>query len=115
MSKRLRLTRPARAQLKSIVRYTLERFGPAQAERYRSQLVSSAERLCGAEFSLGRSCVRLTGGDLKVPNLLYYREGMHYIIYVDTVEVVTIHDFVYVGRDLPTIISSLEAGLLDSC
>ena len=50
-----------------------------------------------------------------MPNLFYYREGMHYIIYVETDEVVTIHDFIYVGRDLPTIIRKLEAGLFDSC
>ena len=114
MSKRLRLTHPARAQLKSIVRYTLEQFGPAQADRYRSQLVGSVERLCSADFPLGRSCARLKGEELTVPNLFYYREGMHYIIYVETDEVVTIHDFICVGRDLPTIIRNLEAGLFDS-
>ena len=115
MSKRLRLTYPARAQLKSIVRYTLERFGPGQADRYRAQLIASTERLCNTDFSLGRSCARLKGEDLVVPNLFYYREGMHYVVYVETEEVVTIHDFVYVGRDLPTIIKNLEAGLLDGC
>ena len=106
--KKLRLTTPARARLEEIIEYSIDNFGVEQAIVYQKQLISIAEKLCTDSFSVGRPCSLLFGNNSNTPELLYILTGKHYLIYTETTDTVTIHDFVHVRRNLPAILKTIK-------
>lgn len=104
----LRLTAPARATLKEIIRYTIENFGVQQARRYQKQLIATAEKLCSEKTSLGRDCSLLLDDKSNTAKLLYIREGMHYLVYTETSEHIVLHDFIHVKRNLPALLEAIK-------
>ena len=107
--KQIRLTETAERRLVEIAEFTVEKFGEVQAVRYRDQLIERLGELAGGEPPYGRCCELL---GFKGSKLLYYREGMHYLIYEEQPDLLTIYDFVHVARNLPELLAQIEAGEL---
>ena len=105
----LELSKESRAELLDIADYTIERFGVEQAKKYQSQLFARLNVICSGQPPYGRPCNQLAGPNSAETNLLYYREGMHYIIFELTEDRVVVHDFAHVSRNLPELLAGLES------
>ena len=109
--KTIRLAETAENRLTEIIDFTIERFGVMQARRYQEQLANCLKHLGSGKPPRGRSCARLGASDSS--NLSYYRQGMHYVIYQEDDEFLTVYDFVHVSRNLPELLAKLESGDLE--
>lgn len=84
----------AEADLEDIWDYTVERWSPAQADKYHSDLMAAIARL-GQNPRLGRDCPHIRLGYVR------YNAGAHVIFYriaADTIEVMRI---LHKSRDFP--------------
>lgn len=96
MRRSFRLTRRAEASLTDIARWTIDQFGPAQAERYESELLERCEAiLAGTVHS--RSCAVLVDG---AEDLRFVRAGEHFLVFLDGAEEVIIVDILHGRSDL---------------
>lgn len=96
-----RLTPRAVARLTEIAGWTIDSFGIQQALCYEQQLIDRLDALARGELPHGKRCERLLYGVREsVPELLYYREGRHYIIYQDLPGQFIVIDFIHGSRDL---------------
>lgn len=103
------LTDRADASLKKILLYSFETFGEAQADTYRNRLISRLEALADGRPPHGRPCSALAG-DVAPGDLLYVKEGGHFIVFHENGGEITVIDFIHQRRDLPTLITSLTSG-----
>ena len=106
------LTHQAEVRVREIFRTTRERWGQAQATKYKANLLSRLDHLCSGAPPHGRPCDALVPHTIEAANLFYYLEGRHYIIFVDLPDKLEVIDFVYSGRDLEAILDEIQAGLL---
>jgi plasmid stabilization system protein ParE len=102
-----RLSLQAEQRLEDIVGWTIDHFGPAQAAKYKGQLIARLTSLAAKETLQGRSCNILLNGKRDASDIEYYREGRHYIIYRNTNEGIFVLDFVHGSRDLQDIVQHL--------
>ena len=83
----------ALARLAEIFDYTIERFGPAQADAYAARLAGRLTDLALGRGLAARPCERLMRDKREASGLTYIREGSHYLILRerrDTLEVVEV-------------------------
>lgn len=82
-----------------IVRWTLDTFGPRQANSYEDDLIA-----CCVDIATGtavsQDCRRLIAPDLP-EDLRFTRCGQHFIVFVEDAVQVVIVDFLHSRADLP--------------
>jgi plasmid stabilization system protein ParE len=111
--KTVRLTRQAEARLVDIVDWTMSNFSGEQADRYEQQLIGRLDALARGESPKGRSCALLAPGVVARDDLLYIKEGGHYIIYRESDDLIAVIDFMHGARDLAAILRELQGGDID--
>ncbi len=100
-----RLTRQAEATLVDIALWTLETFGPRQAEAYEDDLIARCAAIATGEAPW-QSC-RETIDPRTPDDLRFTRLGAHLIVFVDEPEQVIVVNFLHGRRDLPARIMDL--------
>ncbi len=105
--KAIRLTLRAQTRLEEIAGWTLDRFGPAQAEKYEKRLLARLKALAAGRPPHGRPCALPVGSRRNAADLKYLREGGHYIIFRDRQNAVIIIDFIHGARNMENILASL--------
>ncbi len=103
MSRSFRLTRRAEDSLVEIARWTIETFGPRQAEIYESELLDRCEAIVKGQAH-SRSCAILVD---EAEDLRYLRAGEHFVVFLDRPEEVIIVDILHSRSDLPRHIAAL--------
>ncbi|MBN9887204.1 type II toxin-antitoxin system RelE/ParE family toxin [Pelagibaca abyssi] len=103
-----RLTPQAQNSLIGIALWTLDRFGPAQAEIYENELLARC-----AEIARGRAHIRDCSALAGLPaNRLYFaRAGEHFAVFARRGNEVVFVDFLHAQSNLPTRLEALT--LLD--
>lgn len=100
-----RLTRAAEATLIDIALWTLETFGPRQAEAYEADLIDRCAAIARDEAPW-QSCAKVI--DPRLPeDLRLTRCGEHLIVFLDEPDRVIIVDFLHGRRDLPAQLTDL--------
>ncbi|MEA1942055.1 MAG: type II toxin-antitoxin system RelE/ParE family toxin [Pseudomonadota bacterium] len=99
MSKTWRLTRQAEASLNDIARWTLDTFGPRQADAYEADLIARCNGVTEGTV-LTQSCRRLVDPDMP-EDLRFVRAGEHFIVFIEDPAAVVIVDFIHTRSDLP--------------
>jgi toxin ParE1/3/4 len=105
MRKPWRLTKHAEQSLLEIALWTVEKFGPLQAEKYEEELIDRCDAI-----SAGTAFVQNCGillGDPTSTNLKLARAGQHFIIFEEMSEMIVILYFIHSRSDLPGKISYL--------
>lgn len=105
MPKPWRLTRQAEESLFEIARWTLETFGPRQAEAYEEDLIARCEAIAAGTANAA-SCKEVIDPALPA-DLRLTRAGGHLIIFVGTDSEIVITDFLHAQRDLPRRLADL--------
>ncbi len=100
-----RLTRQAEVSLVDIALWTLETFGPRQAEAYEADLNDRCAAIATGEAPW-QSCRKTIDPRLS-QDLRFTRCGAHLIVFVDGPEQVIVVDFLHGRRDLPARIMDL--------
>ena len=80
-------------RLADILAWTVDRFGEMQAEAYAARIVDRLQALAIGEGPKARPCDRLMRGVRESSDLVFCREGSHYLIFrerPETLEVVEI-------------------------
>jgi plasmid stabilization system protein ParE len=106
MSKPWRLTQTAEASLIDVARWTVETFGPRQADEYEEDLIATCRDIA-AGTALSQDCRRLIDPDL-VEDLRFSRSGQNFIVFVADVDQVIIIDFLHSRSDLPGKLAALQ-------
>ncbi len=102
-----RLTPRARQSLVDIALYTLDRFGPAQAALYETELVARCDAIAAGRAHV-RDCSALAG--VAPGRLFFARAGEHFALFTRSGGAVVITDFLHARSDLPARLAAL--GLL---
>lgn len=104
----------ARRRLIEIAKYTIRRFGPAQARAYENHLVERVNMLAEGSPPHGRSCSVLMKDDADADDLRFVlvlaprsRRG-HYIIFRERNERLEILDLLSTDFDLPRHLQNLQ-------
>jgi toxin ParE1/3/4 len=105
MPKPWRLTRRAESSLVGIARWTLETFGPRQAEAYEADLIARCAAISAGEAP-SLDCRRLIDPDLP-EDLRFTRAGQHFIVFVELPEQVIVIDVLHSRSDLPRRLAAL--------
>jgi len=101
-----RLTRQAEAALVDIALWTLETFGPRQAEAYEADLIDRCEAIASGEAQW-QSCRKVI--DPRLPeDLRFTRCGEYLIVFIEQPEQLVIVDFLHGRRDLPARMAELS-------
>jgi toxin ParE1/3/4 len=100
-----RLTRAAEASLVDIARWTVQTFGPRQAEAYEADLIERCEAIARGEAPW-QSCAKAIDSRLPV-DLRFARCGEHLIVFLEEPDRVIIVDFLHGRRDLPARLTEL--------
>ena len=106
MSKPWRLTRQAEASLIDIARWTLETFGPRQAETCEEDLISRCIDIADGT-AISQGCRQLIDPALS-EDLRFTRSGQHFIVFAEDADRVTIVDFLHSRTDLPRRLAALD-------
>ena len=107
MPKPLRLTRQAERSLVEIARWTLETFGPRQAEAYEADLIARCVAIAAGEAP-SQDCRRLINPDLP-EDLRFTRVGQHFIVFVEMPDQMIVIDVLHSRSDLPRRLAALGA------
>ena len=99
MPKPWRLTRQAEASLLDIALWTIETFGPRQAQAYEEDLIARCSGIASGQVA-SQSCRAIIDPDLK-EDLRFTRYGQHFIVFVEDDASVIIVDFLHSRSDLP--------------
>jgi toxin ParE1/3/4 len=103
-----RLTRRAESSLVEIFAWTLDRFGERQAIAYRDTLIERIDAIAAGQPPHPRPCGLLTGKNPGAKDLVYYREGGHYIVMRDSEEALIVLEFFHQATDLPRHLEALK-------
>jgi len=98
MSKPWRLTRQAEASLSDIALWTIDTFGPRQAQAYEEDLIARCSGIASGSVP-SQSCRAIIDPDLK-EDLRFTRSGQHFIVFVEDETSVIIVDFLHSRSDL---------------
>ncbi len=105
MSRSFRLTRRAEASLVEIARWTIETFGPRQAELYEAELLGRCNAILTGQAH-SRSCAILVD---DAEDLRFVRSGEHFLVCLDLPEEAIIVDILHARSDLPRHVAALTA------
>ena len=105
-SKPWRLTRQAEASLIDIARWTLETFGPRQAETCEEDLISRCIDIADGT-AISQGCRQLID-PAQSEDPRFTRSGQHFIVFVEDADRVTIVDFLHSRTDLPRRLAALD-------
>ena len=105
MSRRWRLTPRAEDALVAIALWTIERFGPAQADAYEVELIGRCAALARGELA-GQDCSALAGQGAE--GLRFIRAGRHFVVYVEIGDEIVVVDVVHGRADLPRRLGALR-------
>lgn len=105
MPKPWRLTRQAEASLLDIALWTIETFGPRQAQAYEEDLIARCSGIASGQVA-SQSCRAIIDPDLK-EDLRFTRYGQHFIVFVEDDASVIIVDFLHSRSDLPVKLASI--------
>jgi plasmid stabilization system protein ParE len=105
MPKPWRLTRQAERSLVEIARWTLETFGPRQAEAYEADLIACCAAIAAGEAP-SQDCRRLIDPDLP-EDLRVMRAGQHFIVSVEMPDLLIVVDVLHSPSDLPRRLAAL--------
>lgn len=94
-----RLTRQAEASLNDIARWTLDTFGPRQADAYEADLIARCTGIAAGTVPT-QSCRQLADPDMP-EDLRFVRSGEHFIVFIEDETAVVIVDFIQTRSDLP--------------
>ena len=103
MSRSFRLTRRAEASLVEIAHWTIQNFGPRQADLYEAEVIARCEAIAKGEAA-SRSCAVLVSG---AEDLL--RAGEHFLVFLDRPDEVIVVDILHSRSDLPRHVAALSA------
>ncbi len=106
MAKPWRLTRQAEASLLEIALWTIDTFGPRQAQAYEEDLIARCSGIASGSVA-SQSCRMIIDPDLK-EDLRFARSGQHFIVFVEDDASVIIVDFLHSRSNLPEKLASLE-------
>ncbi len=104
MTRRFRLTRRAEASLVEIARWTIDKFGPHQADLYEQELIARCQAITEGR-AVSSSCSILVE---EAVDLRYVRAGEHFLVYLDHSDTVIIVDILHSRCDLPRHVSALN-------
>ena len=102
-----RLTRRAERSLVEILVWTIDRFGERQAIAYRDALIERIEAIAAGQPPHPRPCGLLMHGHPGANDLVYYREGGHYIVMRDSDDALVVLEFFHQATDLPRHLQTL--------
>ena len=102
-----RLTRQAEASLVEIALWTLETFGPRQAEAYEDDLIARCNEIAKGTAP-SQDCRRLIAPDLS-EDLRFTRSGQHFIVFIEDAAQILIVDFLHSCSNLPDKIAALSS------
>ena len=105
MSRSFRLTRRAEASLIEIARWTIENFGPKQAELYETELLNRCQAILNGQTH-SRSCAVLVD---DAADLRFARAGEHFLMFMDRPDEMIIVDMLHPRSDLPRYVAALSA------
>jgi plasmid stabilization system protein ParE len=105
MPKPWRLTRQAEASLLDIALWTLETFGPRQAQAYEEDLIARCSGIASGSVP-SQSCRAIIDPALK-EDLRFARSGQHFIVFIEDDTRVIIVDFLHGRSNLPAKLVSL--------
>lgn len=103
MRRSFRLTPRAETSLVEIARWTIEAFGPRQAEIYEAELISRCTALARGEVAT-RSCSVLVDG---AEDLRFCRAGEHFLVFLEREAEVVVVDVLHARSDLPRHVAAL--------
>ncbi|MFT6532796.1 MAG: plasmid stabilization system protein ParE [Limimaricola cinnabarinus] len=104
-----RLTPRAEESLVDIALWTLETFGPRQAEIYETELLDRCAALAAGRAA-SRDCSSLLDPDADAEtDLRYARAGEHFMVFIDTPDELVILDILHGRSDLPARIAAIQA------
>jgi plasmid stabilization system protein ParE len=101
-----RLTPRAEAALLEIALWTLEAFGPEQAERYEMEVLDRC-----AAAARGRAVtqdIALLASEAEGSGLRFVRAGEHFALFLEFAEEVVFVDFVHSRTDLPARLAAVR-------
>ncbi len=105
-----RLTPQAEESLAEIAEWTARQFGRRQALAYCDALIERISGLATGALPHARPCAALFKGELDeqaLKGLTYCREGMHYLVFRQEAETLTVLDILYASMDLERHVSEL--------
>jgi plasmid stabilization system protein ParE len=103
-----RLTRRAEGSLVEIFAWTLDRFGERQAIACRDTLIERIDAIAAGQPPHPRPCGLLMGKNPGAKDLVYYREGGHYIVMRNSEEALIVLEFFHQATDLPRHLEALK-------
>jgi plasmid stabilization system protein ParE len=102
-----RLTPRAQDSLIDIALWTLDTFGPVQAELYEEELVARCTAAAEGRASTQDCALLLDDG--AATGLRFTRAGEHFAVFLETEAEVIFVDFLHARTDLPARIAALRA------
>lgn len=102
-----RLTTLAARSLVGISRWTLETFGPRQAEAYEADLLDACRSIASGDAA-SMSCQALVEG-LVSEDLRFLRSGQHFIVFIEGETEYVVVDFLHARSNLDRHVSALLA------
>lgn len=105
MSRSFRLTRRAEASLVEIAQWTIDTFGPRQAEIYEAELLARCEAILDGQAYSRRCSILVDGAE----DLRFIRAGEHFLVFLDRPDEVIIVDVLHSRSDLPRHVAALTA------
>ncbi len=103
MSRSFRLTRQAEESLVEIARWTIQNFGPRQADLYEAEIIDRCEAIAKGNV-LSRSCSILVD---DVEDLRFTRAGEHFLVFLDQPDEVIVVEILHSRSDLPRHVAAL--------
>jgi len=105
MTKPWRLTKAAQESLVDIALWTIETFGPRQAEAYEEDIIDCCEDIAAGKAQ-SKTCRQLI--DTELPeDLRFARVGQHFVVFADYPDQVIILEFLHSRSDLPRHLAGL--------
>lgn len=104
--KPFRLTQQAEEHLTEIAIWTLETFGPRQADAYEEDLILRCEQIANGTAH-HQSCSVLV--DAIEQDLRFTRAGQHFVVFVENDDEAIIVDFLHSRGKLPAKLAHLES------
>ena len=104
-----RLTPRARKSLVDIALWTIDTFGPAQADLYEIELLERCAAIASGRAP-HRDCAILADEDEEI-SLRFTRAGEHFVVFLDDPEDIAIVDFLHSRSDLPARVAALRSML----